>query len=65
MVFVTWKDAILDKALKEMGEKFEAIEHAEIGKDGFEHANASIAEVELAFGLANLAQITAPLPPKT
>jgi hypothetical protein len=47
-----------------MGDKFEDIEHQQFGKDGHEDAVAQIAQIEQALGLADIAQFTAPPPPK-
>jgi hemerythrin-like domain-containing protein len=65
VVFPAWKDALSAEALEEMGEKFEDIEHAEFGKDGFEDAVATIGAIEQALGIADIAQFTAPAPPKS
>lgn len=64
IVFTAWKAALSEKTLDEMGEKFEAIEHASFGKDGFEDAVATIGRIEQALGLADIAQFTAPTPPR-
>jgi len=64
IVFPAWKDALSAHQLDEMGEKFEEIEHQEFGKDGFEDAVAQIAQIEGALGMADIAQFTAPPPPK-
>ena len=47
-----------------MGEKFEDIEHQQFGKDGFEDAVAQIGQIEQTLGFADIAQFTAPPPPK-
>ena len=57
VVFPAWKDALSERQLHEMGDKFEDIEHRSFGKDGF-------GEIEQALGLADIAQFTAPPPPK-
>jgi hypothetical protein len=59
-----WKAALSGHQLNEMGEQFEDIERRQFGKDGFEDAVAQISKIEPALGLANLAQFTAPPPPK-
>jgi hypothetical protein len=46
-----------------MGDKFEEIERRTFGHDGFEDAHTRIASIEMAFGLVNLAEVTAPPPP--
>ena len=48
-----------------MGETFEDIEHRQFGQDGFEEAVKQIAAVEEALGFADLAQFTAPRPPRS
>jgi hypothetical protein len=47
-----------------MGETFEDIEHRQFGKDGFDDAVKHIAAVEEALGYTDLAQFTAPAPPR-
>ncbi len=64
IVFPAWKDALSAQQLDEMGEAFEEIEHRQFGKDGFEDAVAQIAQIEGALGMADIAQFTAPPPPK-
>jgi hemerythrin-like domain-containing protein len=64
IVFPAWKEALSERQLHEMGEKFEAIERQQFGKDGYEDAVAQIGQIEQALGLADLAQFTAPPPPK-
>jgi hemerythrin-like domain-containing protein len=64
IVFPAWKDALSAQQLDEMGETFEEIEHQQFGKDGFEDAVAQIAQIEGALGMADIAQFTAPPPPK-
>ena len=64
VVFPAWKDALSAHQFDEMGEMFEEIEHRQFGKDGFEDAVAQIAQIEGALGMADIAQFTAPPPPK-
>ncbi len=64
IVFTAWKAALTARQLDEMGDKFEDIEHQQFGKDGFEDAVAQIGQIEQALGFADLAQFTAPPPPK-
>ena len=64
VVFPAWKDALSERQLHEMGDKFEDIEHRTFGKDGFDDAVKQIGEIEQALGLADIAQFTAPPPPK-
>jgi hypothetical protein len=62
-LFPAWKKAIGPSAYAEMGDKFEEIERRTFGHDGFEDAHTRIASIEMAFGLVNLAEVTAPPPP--
>lgn len=64
VVFPAWKNALSEHQLDEMGDKFEDIERQMFGKDGFEDAVAQIGRIEGALGFADLAQFTAPPPPK-
>jgi hemerythrin-like domain-containing protein len=45
-------------AYRELGEQFEDIEHRTLGEGGFERAVASVARIEQAFGLDDLASFT-------
>jgi hemerythrin-like domain-containing protein len=64
IVFPAWKDALPERQLREMGDRFEDIEHRQFGKDGFDDAVKQIGQIEQALGLADLAQFTAPPPPR-
>jgi hemerythrin-like domain-containing protein len=64
LVFPAWKDALSEQQLHEMGDEFEDIERQQFGKDGFEDAVKQIGQIEQALGFADLAQFTAPPPPK-
>jgi hemerythrin-like domain-containing protein len=64
IVFPAWKKAIGKKAVDEMGEKFEGVEKKQFGGDGFDMAVKQIGEIEQALGLSNIAQFTAPPPPR-
>jgi hemerythrin-like domain-containing protein len=64
IVFPAWKEALSERQLREMGDEFEGIERQTFGKDGFEDAVKQIAEIEQTLGFADLAQFTAPPPPK-
>ena len=64
IVFPAWKEAFSERQLREMGDKFEDIERETFGKNGFEDAVRQIAQIEQALGFADLAQFTAPPPPK-
>lgn len=63
IVFPAWKQALSQHDLDEMGEKFEDIEKATFGGDGFDQAVAKIDHIETALGLANIDRFTAPPPP--
>ena len=62
VVFPAWKKDIGSKNYEEMGEKFEEIEHRILGNDGFDEALKKITRIEAAFGLEDLAKLTAPPP---
>jgi hemerythrin-like domain-containing protein len=64
IIFPAWKQMLSDQQLDEMGDKFEDIEHQQFGEDGFDMAVKQIAEIEGSLGFADLAQFTAPPPPK-
>ena len=64
IIFPAWKQTMNAKQLDEIGDKFEDIEHVQFGKDGFEDAVRQIGEIENSLGFADLAQFTAPPPPK-
>jgi len=64
IIFPAWKQTMTDKQLDEMGDKFEDIEKEQFGEDGFEDAVKQISAIETSLGLADIAQFTAPPPPK-
>ena len=64
IVFPAWKAVLSTRQLHEMSDRFEDIEHQQFGKDGFEDAVAQIGQIEQVLGFADLAQFTAPPPPK-
>lgn len=64
IIFPAWKETMTGEQLDEMNEKFEDIEHEQFGKDGFEDAVKEISAVEGSLGIADIAQFTAPAPPK-
>jgi len=64
IVFPAWKQTLTAEELDEMNDKFEDIEHEQFGEDGYEAAVKQIADIESSLGLADLAQFTAPPPPK-
>jgi hemerythrin-like domain-containing protein len=63
VVFPAWKQALSGRDLEKMGDRFEDIERAEFGRDGFEEAAAKIAAVESQLGTDDLSRFTAPIPP--
>jgi len=63
VVFPAWKAAVGGNQLDALGEKFEEIEHAQFGSDGFETALKRMEEIEQSLGLSNLDMFTAPPPP--
>jgi len=65
IIFPAWKQTLTAAQLDEMGDKFEEIEHQQFGKDGYEDAVKQIGEIETELGLSDLAQFTAPPPPKS
>lgn len=64
IVFPAWKQTLTAKQLDEMNDKFEDIEHEQFGEDGFEDAVKQISAIESSLGLSDIAQFTAPPPPK-
>jgi hemerythrin-like domain-containing protein len=64
IIFPAWKKNFTNKQLDELSDQFEDIEHKMFGKDGFEDAEKKISNIEGALGFADLAQFTAPAPPK-
>jgi hemerythrin-like domain-containing protein len=65
VLFPAWKAGLGDKGYDEMGEQFEDLEQRMFGHDGFDDALDRIAKIEAAFGLSDLASVTAPPPPAT
>ncbi|MEI7036200.1 hemerythrin domain-containing protein [Fulvimonas yonginensis] len=63
VVFPAWKRTLSATRYGELSERFEALERRMFGRDGFEDAVARIAHIEQAFGLADLAVLTAAPPP--
>jgi hemerythrin-like domain-containing protein len=64
IVFPAWKTAFTNRQLDEKGDEFEDIERKMFGHDGFEDAEKKISGIEETLGWADLAQFTAPPPPK-
>lgn len=64
IVFPAWKASLSEAAYRDASEQFEDIERKVFGRDGFDHADKSIAAIEKRLGLADLAGFTAPSPPR-
>jgi len=64
VVFTAWKKTLSDSQYKDMGEKFDDIEHKTFGADGFDEGVSTIARVETELGIADIAGFTAPAPPR-
>ncbi len=63
IIFPAWRQTMNEDQLDEMNDKFEDIEHAQFGEDGFENAVKQIGAIETSLGLADISQFTAPPPP--
>lgn len=63
VVFPAWKRTLTARRYSELSEAFEALEQRMFGHDGFEDAVERIGRIEQAFGLADLAALSAPPPP--
>jgi len=64
VIFPAWKAALSGREIEELGDKFEDIEKAQFGGDGFDDAVKQVDGIERALGFADLAQFTAPPPPE-
>jgi hemerythrin-like domain-containing protein len=64
VLFPAWKETLTASQFDEMNDKFEDIEHQMFGEDGFEDAVKQVGDIENRLGLSDLAQFTAPPPPK-
>jgi hemerythrin-like domain-containing protein len=64
IVFPRWKEVLSASQYQEMPERFRQIEGALVGEDGFRDAVTRIGYIESSLGMADLAQFTAPPPPK-
>jgi len=64
IIFPAWKSATGEAELDELAAKFEEIEVAEFGGDGFDTALKRMEEIETSLGLSNLEMFTAPAPPR-
>jgi hemerythrin-like domain-containing protein len=63
LVFPAWKQALAERDLEELGDRFEDIEQAQFGKQGFDATVDEVAAIENALGYGDLSQFTAPTPP--
>jgi len=63
VIFPAWKQTLNVEQMDQMAEKFEEIEHQELGQNGYEDAVKRIGDIEASLGLADLGQFTAPPPP--
>jgi hypothetical protein len=59
VLFPALRALVGPKAYKELGDEFEDKEKQMLGDHGFEHAVADVAKLEQAFGVADLAKLTA------
>jgi len=62
ILFPAWKESVSDSEFDDLREKFEDIEDAQFGEDGFENAEQQISDIESSMGLGDLSQLTAPPP---
>jgi hemerythrin-like domain-containing protein len=64
IIFPAWKQTMTGEQLDDIGDKFEDIEKEQFGQDGFEDAVKQIGAIEGSLGLTDIAQFTAPPPPR-
>jgi|SRR5947207_2241277 len=64
VIFPAWKQTLNIDQMDQLAEKFEQIEHQELGQNGYEDAVKRISDIEASLGLADLGQFTAPPPPE-
>ena len=62
VVFPAWKRTLTPSRYSKLSEQFESLEKRMFGHDGFQDAVERIGTIEQAFGLADLAALTAPPP---
>jgi hemerythrin-like domain-containing protein len=58
VLFPAFHELVGEKLYEQLGEKFEETEHKMFGQDGFETAVKQVAELEEAFGIADLSRFT-------
>ncbi|MBS1795333.1 MAG: hemerythrin domain-containing protein [Acidobacteria bacterium] len=63
IIFPAWKELLSSAEYDELNDKFEDIEHAQFGEDGFEDAVRQIGEIEASLNLSDISQFTAAPPP--
>ena len=59
IIFPAWKDAVTADEYDELNDKFEEIEQAQFGEDGFEDAARQMSEIETSLGMSDIGQFTA------
>jgi len=64
VIFPAWKQTLNIDQMDQLAEKFEQIEHQELGQNGYADAVKRISDIEASLGLADLGQFTAPPPPE-
>ncbi len=62
VVFPAFKNGMSAAQYRELGERFEEIEHRQFGGDGFDMAEAKVAGIEQALGIGDLGGFTAAAP---
>lgn len=60
VLFPAFREVVGRGAYRELGERFEAQEHARFGEHGFEETVAEVARLETSLGIGDLASFTAP-----
>jgi hemerythrin-like domain-containing protein len=58
VLFPAFREVVGGPAYRELGEQFEDREHEQFGEHGFEHVVAEVSQLEVAFGIGDLAQFT-------
>lgn len=60
VLFPAFREVVGRREYHELGERFEAEEHARFGEHGFEHTVAELARLDAALGIDDLARYTPP-----
>ncbi len=63
VVFPAFKGVVTPSEYRELGERFEDIEHQKFGKDGFKDYVTRVATIEQRLGIHDLSQFTPKVPP--